>query len=360
MRYLFLACLPDKAGSFGGAERSIINLANWIADNTNNEVFLESVEGTGGVYEISSNVMFHGNIIKNSSSVKIHYKMAINVARAIKNVKPDIVVGFWIHPLFYAIPYLLGKTIKMVYSARNDPSRNYSFVSRFMRWFVVRYADGIVFQTNQAMNFFSSKIQKKSIVIPNPTYIKKGEYKLPKVRENKIVTVGRLELQKNQKMLIEAFSKVKSVYPNMRLEIYGEGSQRQELEKLIRRLNLCDSVFLMGTCKDIFHKICDAKLFVLSSDFEGMPNALIEAMSLGIPSISTDCPCGGPSMLIKDGVNGYLVPVGDANFLAEKIVEFFGMDNDKKKIFSLQCMRLLDTLEYDKIMKMWHQYITHL
>ena len=254
----------------------------------------------------------------------------------------------------------LGKTIKMVYSARNDPSRNYSFVSRFMRWFVVRYADGIVFQTNQAMNFFSSKIQKKSIVIPNPTYIKKGEYKLPKVRENKIVTVGRLELQKNQKMLIEAFSKVKSVYPNMRLEIYGEGSQRQELEKLIRRLNLCDSVFLMGTCKDIFHKICDAKLFVLSSDFEGMPNALIEAMSLGIPSISTDCPCGGPSMLIKDGVNGYLVPVGDANFLAEKIVEFFGMDNDKKKIFSLQCMRLLDTLEYDKIMKMWHQYITHL
>ena len=360
MKYLFLACLPDKAGSFGGAERSIINLANWIADNTNNEVFLESVEGIGGAYPVSPNVIFHGNSVMDSSSIKIHYNMAKNVARVINNINPDIVVGFWIHPLFYAIPYWLGKNIKMVYSARNDPSRNYSIISRIMRWFVVRCADGIVFQTNQAKDFFSKSIREKSIVIPNPTYIKKGEYKLPDVRDNKIVTVGRLELQKNHKTLIEAFSKVKAVYPNMRLEIYGEGSQRQALEKLIRRLNLCDSVFLMGTCKDIFYKICDAKLFVLSSDFEGMPNALIEAMSLGIPSISTDCPCGGPGMLIKDGVNGYLVPVGDANLLAEKIVEFFELDNVKKKGFSLQCMRLLDTLEYDKIMKKWYQYITHL
>lgn len=360
MKYLFLACLPDKAGSFGGAERSIINLANWIADNTTDEVFLESVEGTGGAYQVSPNVVFHGNSMIYSSSIKIHYNMAKNVARVINTIKPDIVIGFWIHPLFYAIPYLLGKNIKMVYSARNDPSRNYSIISRIMRWFVVRYAAGIVFQTNQAKDFFSKSIKEKSIVIPNPTSIKKGEYKLPDVRDNKIVTVGRLELQKNQKMLINAFVKVREVYPDMRLEIYGEGSQRYELENLIRELNLNSSVFLMGACKDVFSKIRSAKLFVLSSDFEGMPNALIEAMSLGIPSISTDCPCGGPRMLIQDGINGYLVPVGNERVLADKILNFLNTDDVGKKKISLQGMMLLDELEYGKIMRIWYKYIHQL
>lgn len=360
MRYLFLACLPDKAGSFGGAERSIINLANWIADNTTNEVFLESVEGTGGAYKVSPNVVFHGNSMIYSSSIKIHYNMARNVVRAINNIKPDIVIGFWIHPLFYAIPYLLGKNIKMVYSARNDPSRNYSIISRIMRWFVVRYANGIVFQTNQAKDFFSKSIREKSIVIPNPTYIRKGEYKLPNVRENKIVTVGRLELQKNHKMLINAFVKVREVYPNMRLEIYGEGSQRYELENLISELHLISSVFFMGACKDVFSKICSAKLFVLSSDFEGMPNALIEAMSLGVPSISTDCPCGGPRMLIQDGVNGFLVPVGDVNSLAEKIIDILAMYDFKQKEISAQGMKLLEILESGTIMKKWYRYMNNL
>ena len=360
MKFLFLACLPDKKGCFGGAERSIVNLANWIADNTDNEVFLESVEGNGGAYQVSENVVFHGSFISSNNAISIHYSMAKNVVRAIQNIKPDIVVGFWIHPLFYSVPWLMGRGVKMVYSARNDPSRNYSIASRIMRWLVVRYADGLVFQTDQAREFFSKKVREKAIVIPNPTYIKKGEYHLPAIRDDKIVTVGRLESQKNQKMLLEAFMKVKDFYPQMRLEIYGEGSQRCELEKMISSFNLGGSVFLMGAFKDIFSKIYDAKLFVLSSDFEGMPNALIEAMSLGIPSISTDCPCGGPRMLIQDGINGYLVPVGNADLLAEKIVDFLKMTASEQKKISVRGMDLLDRLEYGKIMKMWYQYMCQL
>lgn len=364
MKFLFFACLLDENKGFGGAERSIVNLANWIADNTDNSVILESVVGNGGAYKISKNVIFHGHPTLCSSSVSlrykmmIHYKIARNVVSAIKNVKPDVVVGFWVHTLFYAIPWIIGRNVKVIYSLRNDPnSSNYGFISKVMRWLVVRYADGIVFQTNQAKKFFSKKVQVKAIVIPNPTYIKKGEFQIPPIRTNRIVNVGRLELQKNQKMLIKAFAKVKKNYPDMYLEIYGDGSLKEELQIFINELGLNESVFLMGSYKDIFYRINDAKLFVLSSDFEGMPNALIEAMSLGIPSISTDCPCGGPDMLIQNGSNGYLVPVGDVDALAEKIISFLSIETFLQEEISKKSMMVLDSLEYGKIMKKWYQYI---
>ena len=117
-------------------------------------------------------------------------------------------------------------------------------------------------------------------------------------------------------MMISAFHKVHMRYPEYTLEIYGEGSERKILQDQIDQLNLKDNAFLCGFTDDIFDKMRDCAMYVCSSDYEGISNALMEAMAMGVPSISTDCPIGGARAMIQDGANGLLVPVGDVDTLA--------------------------------------------
>ena len=193
-------------------------------------------------------------------------------------------------------------------------------------------ADGFVFQTKEAQEYFDKKIQKKSVIIPNPINEEficepyNGE------REKKIVTVGRLEEQKNHKMLIKAFSKLPEGLSEYKLIIYGEGSLRPELEKQIKELNLLGRVFLPGQVDDVKNRIYKAGLFVLSSNYEGMPNALMEAMALGVPCASTDCPCGGPRFLIKNEYNGLLYNVNNELELKLAINKIIGDEELSKKI----------------------------
>lgn len=139
------------------------------------------------------------------------------------------------------------------------------------------------------------------------------------IRKNTIVSVGRLEEQKNQLMLIRAFSKITKEFSTYNLKIYGEGTLKDQLQREIDKLNLNEKVELCGVSNNIKEDIKDVSLFIMTSNYEGMPNALMEAMALGLPVISTDCPCGGPKFLIENETNGILIPVGDENTLVIKI-----------------------------------------
>ena len=123
--------------------------------------------------------------------------------------------------------------------------------------------------------------------------------------------------QKNFPLLIRAFAEFYQRHRDYQLVIYGEGEKRESLEKLIRELHLTGVVSLPGRREDLPEQLCSAAMFVLSSDFEGMPNVLLEAMCMGMPVASTACPSGGPEEIIEDGVNGLLVPVGDQKAMAE-------------------------------------------
>lgn len=120
-----------------------------------------------------------------------------------------------------------------------------------------------------------------------------------KYQFKKIVTVGRLTVQKNQKLLIESFSEVLKKYPNIILEIYGDGEKREELKYIIKTLGVSNNVIFKGNILNVHEAIADAGLFVLSSDYEGLSNALMEAMMMGLPCISTTC--AGSDELISDG-----------------------------------------------------------
>lgn len=359
MKILLLACLvKNKSGnSYGGAEKSIVNLANWLSDEGYN-VTLASVEGKEKAFFINENVNFRGYNIQAGKRLYVHYQMYKNTQDVINKVKPDVIIGFWIHPMFYCLFNKFARRAVKIYSERNDPKLEYGCISKVLRWFVVRYSNGIVFQTEMAQKYFGKKIQRKSRVIHNPVYISKAQYPIKKERDNRIVAVGRLNPQKNFELLINAFNKVVDDCPNSVLEIYGEGPLHKSLQNQIDLLNLTEKVFLMGAHANVLDRICGARLFVMTSIYEGMPNALMEAMCLGIPVLSSDCPCGGPGELIDNGINGYLFKIGDIETLAEKIRYIYNK-SDMESIISNE-QKICITHSTSSIFPKWIEYIKEL
>jgi glycosyltransferase involved in cell wall biosynthesis len=176
------------------------------------------------------------------------------------------------------------------------------------------------------------------------------------------VTVGRITSQKNHMLLFEAFNEIQLKYPEYVLKIYGDIQDNDVYEKLRQYMHdnkLETKIFFMGSNSNIGDYIKDAAMFVLSSDYEGMPNALIEAMVLGIPVISTDCPCGGPRMLINDWKNGVLVPVGNKKSLADAM-EYIITHKKESNLMGMEAKKIVELVQPDKICSQWMQYISEL
>ena len=150
----------------------------------------------------------------------------------------------------------------------------------------------ITFQTADGIGYFPAAIAKKAVIIPNPI-----DASIPQryegERAKKIVTVGRLHSQKNQALLLEAFSDFRAARTDYTLHIYGEGELEEKLKAYAVELGLGDSVVWHGFSARVKEEIADSRMFVLSSDFEGISNSMLEALAMGIPTISTDCPIGG-------------------------------------------------------------------
>ncbi len=257
----------------------------------------------------------------------------IKLNRYIRKSKPDVVVLFIdsLGYMYLPINRLFSRS-KTLVSERVDPNLRKGLLAKIQSR-LLNYADAFAFQTEGAMACFSNKIKSRSVVIPNPVAPKSnvamGEICAYKERENRIVTVGRLELkQKRQDILIKAFKRVREQYPELRLEIFGDGEDQAQIESLIEELDLKDAVYLAGKTNQVEQDIYKAKLFVLSSDYEGIPNALLEAMSVGLPCVTTDCSPGGARLLINDRENGLIVGRGEVEELARAIC--YMLENPKE------------------------------
>ena len=358
MNILLLAAFSDKSteNKYGGAEKVITNLANWLSENTDNNIILTSVEGHGKPYQVNPKVIYDSfSVNKNTNKLKIQLQILRNTKKVLNKYKPDIGVSFYIYPMFFAQLLGLFNNTKFFYSERNDPRLEYGLIARTMRWFVMKRADGIVFQTNDAMNYFSDEVKKKAVVIHNPVSVDETKYPLPSKTDNRMVTVGRLFPQKNHKLLINAFNKIKDLYSETILEIYGDGVLREELQNQIDNLGLQNRVFLKHSRPDVLDCIYGARLFILPSLYEGMPNTLMEAMALGIPVISSDCPCGGPRELIEDGKNGYLFKNNDLDDLIKCMKEV--LDNAYSLEICKKAKEISSIHSPDLIFKKWSEFI---
>lgn len=300
----------------GGAERVISILSRHYAEKGWDTVICLLL-GNGVDYELDPKtriIDFSGRI--KSRLLRLPYWL-FSMRNLIKAEHPDVVVSFAARINIIVQIACLGLKSKVVVSERNDPlSDGRGIVTRMMTAILYPQADCVVFQTDRVKKLFSKRIQAKAVVVPNPIDV---SVMATETTPQKIVSVGSLKPQKNHDLLIRAFSQVLEKYPEAKLYIYGDGPLRCTLQSRINGLGISQNVFLEGEKSNVHEEIKDAALFVLSSDYEGLSNALLEAMMIGLPCISTNC--AGSDEYITNNKNGMLVPVGDIDALSSSMME---------------------------------------
>lgn len=304
----------------GGAEREAAAFANELV-KIGEDVHIVCLQDRKEDYYIDKRIhrhVFHGTRTR-IPKIKGAFNQLL-MASLLRKIRGDVVLPFYIT---YHLAVLLSGT-RLIYVVRTNLQKELPRKSdRLRRKNACRFADGVWIQTEDQRSFLPKNIEKKLFKVHNildPRF--QQIHRQPLERITRFISVGRLCPQKNQKMLIEAFSKMiqRTGNDSATLTIYGRVRKdfvwvEEELKRQIEELGLKNRVSLAGWAEDIEERYKEADVFVFSSDYEGCPNALMEAMAAGLPCISTDCPTG-PSMLIESGKNGLLVPVGDAEAMS--------------------------------------------
>lgn len=335
----------------GGAQRVAVTLSRWLNDNGHEGYIIALSESAKNQYD-ADNV----SLVRLETIYK-GQKITQRLWSYDQNNQIDAYIVMGVPMCIYVMPALKDSKAKIIVSERNDP-RNFQgkTITKLVSRYLMSKADGFVFQTNDARDYYK-KYKNKSVVIPNPVAdVPVIQERLPNEQRDKvIVTAGRLVPQKNHEMLIKAFSKITGSFPEYKLIIYGEGELKEKLQLLTKDLGISDRVVFPGSVNDLHERIKNAELFVLSSDFEGMPNALMEAMAMGITCISTDCPCGGPRDIIENGKNGVLIPVVDINACADAIEKCLA-DKEGANSIGDNALMIRDKFSRDNICREWLDY----
>ncbi len=342
----------------GGAERVLATLANRYV-RRGDQVTILMVAGDESAYPLDERVTIlsigqpsHGNPL-------VQLKRLFAMRRYFKQHREWKIVSFGTEINLFTILAALGLKNRVIVSERNDPNRcGYPAI----RNFVYSLCKGFVFQTEDARGCFSKKIQKNSVVIPNPICKELPEPMkgLTKEcgfeREKRIAVVGRLENQKNHSLLLQAFAGFHKSFPEWELHIFGKGRLEQALRQEADELGVLKQVVFEGFRSDILETIRPYGMYVLSSDYEGISNSLMEAMAMGIPCVSTDCPIGGSALCIQNGENGLLVPVGDAGAL-QAAMERIAADEQLAERLGKNGVAVRDTFAEEVIADKWRKYI---
>lgn len=313
----------------GGAARVLTILANQFSDN-GNEVFFVTNFKAQDEYFLNGRVqrVFLEKMESRENFLKKNMHRISVLRKVIKKYKPDVVISFMHENDGRAYLATRGLKTKLILSVRNDPASKFTKVPiKQVAQYIYSHCDAVVFQTQRAKEWFHN-VRGTSKIIYNPV----DEKFFNTVRSSTpkdIVTMGKFLEQKNHMMLIKAFELIADKVTD-NLVIYGDGKLRKKYEEYIKENNLECRIFLPGSTSDVPGVLSKAKLFVMSSNYEGMPNSLMEAMTVGVPCISTDCPCGGPKELMTGDMVRNLVPCGDYKALAQKMLDVMNEASDSK------------------------------
>lgn len=360
----------------GGAERVVSILANRLIERgfqveivcllyndyyyeVNEKVkvtFLQDVAAKNRKNEKVSLDASPSNILVYPGTMSL-FKRGKWLRRYCSEQKIDGVIAFTEGVYCFVLASLFGTRIKVISSERNDP-KFMSWKRNLLKRVLLPTTDWLVVQTEQINRSFNwGGLKSKTSIIVNPVredVFNEGNRRIC-TKYNVIVSVARLFEQKRQEILIEAFSLLVGQFPNWKLYIYGEGPRRKELEELILRKKLQNNVFLPGTSDSILLVMQEAKFFCLSSDYEGMSNAMVEAVCLGLPIVSTKV--SGTDELIVVGKNGYVVARRDIIGLSVAMKQL--MDDDEKvKSFGEYSFLLSEKFKLEKVIKEWERLIT--
>lgn len=333
----------------GGAERVISLLANSFCQK-GYEVEIVCINKHLVFYPIDEKVKvwFAEDEVKSLSILK---KMKW-LRKHINSEKPNVVIAFMLEVYCVTLASLIGVSVPVISSERIDP-HFFGRAKGLLRWLLLRRTTHLVVQTVRIKDFYSAKLQSRTTIIPNPVTDKVFSL-TPTLKQKRIIAVGRLAYQKNYPMMFRAFAKVYHDFPDWQLVVYGNGPQKDEIRGVIERLGMEGHIILAGKSDHVVEEMNKSSLFVMSSDYEGMSNALLEAVCVGLPVISTDV--SGARDLITEGVNGYIVPVGNERALTLALRSMLSSP-EKMDEMGRQSKALAPRFREEQIVGQWEELI---
>lgn len=316
---------------YGGAEKMMLFVArSFLKDGHDVSILLYDSESI--TQEIEKGISIYNYKFTCNGALK-HVKIIRRICSVVKSINPDIIISFLHFPNFYSS--IVGKLLRIpvIISERGNPYALNSFKDKVLYSFY-NLATGAVFQSEGAKRYFSKSLQDRSCIIPNPVISKPGLKKYnSSLNNHEISFIARMDIhQKRQDLMIMALNIVRKVYPDVKLRLWGTGKDLEHVQQLVNDYKLNDFVSFCGYTTTPEEEMVKTEVFVLSSDYEGIPNSVIEAMSVGMPVVATDCDPGGVRLLIEDGINGFIVNKGDYKAIAERIIEMFDNEHLRCKI----------------------------
>jgi GalNAc-alpha-(1->4)-GalNAc-alpha-(1->3)-diNAcBac-PP-undecaprenol alpha-1,4-N-acetyl-D-galactosaminyltransferase len=295
--------------------------------------------------------------LKGLSKIRRLLEEVTALRQTFKKINPNIVCAFGIKDIIISLLASIGLKLQVIGSERRSPASN-SFKVRLLSKLFYGWCNGMVFQLESAKSFFGKKIRGKAIVIPNPFKGTKSYSPCPLSQRRKVITAAaaRFEPQKGIDVLLEAFKIVNERHSKYKLEIYGSGGLLNEYKKQIAASNLENNVRFPGLVESVTDVVWDSTLFVLPSRVEGIPNVLMEVLGAGVPTVSTDCPPGGPRLLTNNGERGLLVDVENVEEMAEAICKIIE-DDDLSKKLSKKGLEVTEEFSTEKIANLWKEYL---
>lgn len=341
----------------GGAERVTSILANYFVEK-NYEVTVINSDTKSDFYSFNENVKVikMGLDSKEMSSIGRFLEKYLFLKKFLKMEKPDVVITFLFHMELPTILAALATRVRVFTSVRNS-ALSYTKIERFIRRRLYPHISGVVYQSDQVMNFEDFKNVKNKTVIMNPLSIDNRPIVEFSNRKKWIINVGRLNAQKNQKLLIDAFSMLANKYKDYSLHIFGTGELKDELSEYISTKDCSNRIILEGELLNAIQENRDAFAFVLSSNFEGFPNVLAEAMAYGIPVLSTDFDSGVAAQLITSGVNGFLCPVGQMETMSNQIEKILLLKEEEYIKIAKKAQNVQQMLDVNTIGRQWEQFV---
>ncbi len=347
----------------GGAERVVSNLANQFAKE-GIKVYVATEWYDKDEFELDERVTrVHVGLKEEDEKKNRITKFFLRIKylkEFVKEYHPDVLVAFAQRANYRALMAAGKSDVPVVISIRTDPVGHYDAFSDKVqiKWLFPR-ASGCVFQTTGQREFFKPYLQDNSEIILNPVNPKYFEAPQYPQREKSVVHHARLVDFKNQPLLCNAFIEVHKKHPDYVLKIYGPDSNdgtKEILDKIIADNHAEDYILLMGGSDELEKEIPKGGIYAFTSDWEGLPNSLLEAMAMGMPIVATDCPCGGPRTVMTDGENGLLVPIKDKDALVEGMLKLIE-NPDLAKRLGKNAARIKEKTNAEAIFVQWRDYL---
>ena len=359
MRVVFIT----NSIGFGGAEKMVAFVSNSLC-RRGHEVSIIDFNAFGEKINVIQQTFEDSICVKTYDGRQggelSRIKKFLFAYRSILKSNVDVIVGFTAFPNY--VGRLIGwfKGIPSIMSERGNPyvTINKKNLHSLLELIVINQSDGGVFQMEGAKSFYGRKLQERATIIPNPIFIQKPIREVPfDQREKTVVSVGRLDnYQKRYDIMVKAFSLFVKKNPEWILKMYGDGADVELIRDWVLKEGLVDKVRFMGVSRNPMEDIRKEGMFLITSDFEGISNALLEAMAVGMPCVSTDSAPGGARMLISDGHNGLLAPIGDPLAIAEAMNRFVENPNLAKSC-AKNAREVIKRFAADKLIDSWEAYL---